>query len=372
MANQQKAALQTIRLKHNARQASPGDSQAIASQNPAEAMKTFMKTAIAEHERRRQNPRGTERPAPEHTGCGQQRPSSLRTQAGPPRSPAEAARAHSKPAPRRADAGPAGGADRQDVEQARNGPTPRRELRAQARRATTRPAVPGIAIASPVPTAEGRQGQGPQRRWPGPVTDAQQRPSTPRVYLPQGLSNPSEPIDGLSMFPVHLYRPPSILALPSNPMPGLPILPAFPNRRPPLFARRSKPPRAQQTLPAPKPARKKTTTSGGKGGPFTTSAIAEDYLKLCRDPFSDLQRWIDEDKKTGNRVLPPPATDNAMIHTPHEPQPQSNFCVKHCMKCQAGWTRSTSLGVTVVICLLNREPVLANITACNKFKPIEI
>ncbi len=61
-----------------------------------------------------------------------------------------------------------------------------------------------------------------------------------------------------------------------------------------------------------------------------------------------------------------------MTNTPHEPQAPSTFCVKHCMKCQAGWTRSTSLGATVVICLLNREPVLPNITACNKFKPNEI
>jgi hypothetical protein len=52
MANQQKAALQTIRLKHNARQASPTDSQSAPSQNPAEAVKAFMKTATAEHDRR--------------------------------------------------------------------------------------------------------------------------------------------------------------------------------------------------------------------------------------------------------------------------------------------------------------------------------
>ncbi len=59
-------------------------------------------------------------------------------------------------------------------------------------------------------------------------------------------------------------------------------------------------------------------------------------------------------------------------HTPHEPQPLNTFCAKHCVNCQAGWVRSTKLGATVVICLIDREPVLANITACNKFKPIEI
>ncbi|MGO9172219.1 MAG: MobA/MobL family protein [Rhodomicrobium sp.] len=49
MANQQKAALKTIRLKHNARQASRADS---LPQNPAKAAKTFMKTAVAEHDKR--------------------------------------------------------------------------------------------------------------------------------------------------------------------------------------------------------------------------------------------------------------------------------------------------------------------------------
>src|SRR5208282_4113363 len=70
-----------------------------------------------------------------------------------------------------------------------------------------------------------------------------------------------------------------------------------------------------QTLPAPKPARKKTTTSGGKGGPFTADAIAGDYLKLCRDPFSDLQRWIDEDKKTVNKS--PVTSSHGQRHDKH-------------------------------------------------------
>ncbi len=91
MANQQKAALQTMRLKHNSQQASREDSQAPASQNPAEAMRAFMKMAVAE-----QNRRGKIR-----AGLNAQRqgnrlrasvPQHIRDQAGPPRSPAEAAR----------------------------------------------------------------------------------------------------------------------------------------------------------------------------------------------------------------------------------------------------------------------------------------
>jgi hypothetical protein len=30
---------------------------------------------------------------------------------------------------------------------------------------------------------------------------------------------------------------------------------------------------------------------------FSTEAIVSDYLRLCHDPLSDLQRWLDEDKK---------------------------------------------------------------------------
>jgi hypothetical protein len=48
---------------------------------------------------------------------------------------------------------------------------------------------------------------------------------------------------------------------------------------------------------------------------------------------------------------------------------QNSFCAKHCVRCQAGWVRATTAGKTVVICLLNREPVPGNLSACNKFQP---
>jgi hypothetical protein len=38
----------------------------------------------------------------------------------------------------------------------------------------------------------------------------------------------------------------------------------------------------------------------GRARSFTTGALAEDYLRLCRDPMRDLQRWMDEDKKKGS------------------------------------------------------------------------
>lgn len=53
------------------------------------------------------------------------------------------------------------------------------------------------------------------------------------------------------------------------------------------------------TVPVPKPVSKKTKKrgEGDDSHRFSTSWIVEDYLTLCRDPFSDLQRWLDEDKK---------------------------------------------------------------------------
>ncbi len=52
---------------------------------------------------------------------------------------------------------------------------------------------------------------------------------------------------------------------------------------------------------APKPRRGRKAQRGGGAGArgFTTGALAEDYLRLCRDPLRDLQRWMDEDKKRG-------------------------------------------------------------------------
>ena len=61
-----------------------------------------------------------------------------------------------------------------------------------------------------------------------------------------------------------------------------------------------------------------------------------------------------------------------MQHTQHHSPPAGNFRETHCMKCQAGFVRTTSMGATVVMCLVDREPVLVNIASCNKYKPDEI
>jgi len=55
------------------------------------------------------------------------------------------------------------------------------------------------------------------------------------------------------------------------------------------------------TRPAPTPRRgRKARRGGGQGARrFTTGALAGDYLRLCRDPLRDLQRWMDEDLRRG-------------------------------------------------------------------------
>lgn len=174
------------------------------------------------------------------------------------------------------------------------------------------------------------------------------------------------------MFPVHLNRPPSIIAPPSKQAPSLPILHAPLNRRLPIIAPPSKQQRARkrcqrQSQPARKPpqAAARAAPSRPAPSPRIISDFAATPSAICNVGWMKIKRQV-------TRFLPPPATDNAITHTPHEPQPLNTFCAKHCVNCQAGWVRSTKLGATVVICLIDREPVLANITACNKFKPIEI
>ena len=49
----------------------------------------------------------------------------------------------------------------------------------------------------------------------------------------------------------------------------------------------------------------------------------------------------------------------------------SPFAVTHCQNCAAGWTRKGTEGGTLTVCLLDREPVLADMIACDRFEPKE-
>ena len=46
----------------------------------------------------------------------------------------------------------------------------------------------------------------------------------------------------------------------------------------------------------------------------------------------------------------------------------SDFAVTHCMRCEAGWTRHLEGGKKAIVCLLDREPVLRNMTSCDRYE----
>jgi hypothetical protein len=57
--------------------------------------------------------------------------------------------------------------------------------------------------------------------------------------------------------------------------------------------------------------------------------------------------------------------------TPHQPQilwrKPTGYAASHCMNCEAGWTRTGAEGAVITVCLLDREPVLADMTGCDRF-----
>lgn len=60
--------------------------------------------------------------------------------------------------------------------------------------------------------------------------------------------------------------------------------------------------------------------------------------------------------------------------TPYEPKiiwaTPKGYAASHCMQCKAGWTRTGPGGAVLTVCLLDREPVLVDMTGCNKFEPM--
>jgi hypothetical protein len=47
----------------------------------------------------------------------------------------------------------------------------------------------------------------------------------------------------------------------------------------------------------------------------------------------------------------------------------SGFGASHCMKCKAGWTRDGERGSALTVCLLDREPIMAEMTGCDRYEP---
>ncbi len=48
-------------------------------------------------------------------------------------------------------------------------------------------------------------------------------------------------------------------------------------------------------------------------------------------------------------------------------QTPTGYAASHCQQCELGWTRTGKEGGAVTVCLLDREPVLADMTSCNRY-----
>jgi len=46
-----------------------------------------------------------------------------------------------------------------------------------------------------------------------------------------------------------------------------------------------------------------------------------------------------------------------------------SYAASHCRQCAAGWVRVKKDGGILIVCLLDREPVLAGMADCNRFEP---
>jgi hypothetical protein len=46
----------------------------------------------------------------------------------------------------------------------------------------------------------------------------------------------------------------------------------------------------------------------------------------------------------------------------------SRYVMTHCTTCAAGWIRNGEFGRLSIVCLLDREPVWADMTACDRFE----
>ena len=47
----------------------------------------------------------------------------------------------------------------------------------------------------------------------------------------------------------------------------------------------------------------------------------------------------------------------------------TGYAASHCRQCEMGWTRTGKEGGVLTICLLDREPVLADMTSCDRYGP---
>lgn len=56
------------------------------------------------------------------------------------------------------------------------------------------------------------------------------------------------------------------------------------------------------------------------------------------------------------------------LYTKPSWQAPTGYAASHCRNCAAGWTRTGKEGGVLTVCLLDREPVLADMTHCDRFE----
>ena len=50
-------------------------------------------------------------------------------------------------------------------------------------------------------------------------------------------------------------------------------------------------------------------------------------------------------------------------------QKPTGYGASHCMQCKFGWTRKGTDGAALTVCLLDREPILTDMTDCDRYEP---
>ena len=107
--------------------------------------------------------------------------------------------------------------------------------------------------------------------------------------------------------------------------------------------------------------------------PLTTYALAGDYLVLCRNPLKDLNRWVLESGKKHKGRSPFRPTTWRSAHA-QNPSPRlasrAHGFRDRPIACNArpAGPGSGENGAKVIVCLLDREPVLTTMTACDRYE----
>jgi hypothetical protein len=52
-------------------------------------------------------------------------------------------------------------------------------------------------------------------------------------------------------------------------------------------------------------------------------------------------------------------------------QKPTGFAASHCLNCGMGWTRTGEAGGVLTVCLLDREPVLTDMSNCDRYEAKE-